>query len=73
MVEDGLKKRLVATDGFPFTQLLAEFRHRLPQPLKEVLWTRPDFEGLVVGDTCCVGIDARQWKQNTELGDLKLQ
>lgn len=61
MVEDGLKKRLVATDGFPFTQLLGEFRQRLPQPLKKVLWARPDFEGLVVGDICCVD---RQWIQN---------
>ncbi|XP_050687689.1 flap endonuclease GEN homolog 1-like isoform X2 [Eriocheir sinensis] len=47
ILEDGLKKRLVATNGFPFTQLLAEFRRRLPQPLKKVLWARPDFKGLM--------------------------
>lgn len=52
MLEDGLKKRLMVTSGFPFTQLLAEFRRRLPQPLKKVLWSRPDFEGLMVGGVC---------------------
>lgn len=47
-MEEGLKKRLAATEGFPFTELLSEFKNKLPQPLKKVKWSQPDFEGLVV-------------------------
>lgn len=48
VLEEGLKKRLVSTEGFPFTELLSEFKNKLPQPLKRVKWSQPDFEGLVV-------------------------
>uniref|UniRef100_A0A0P4W2S3 XPG-I domain-containing protein n=2 Tax=Scylla olivacea TaxID=85551 RepID=A0A0P4W2S3_SCYOL len=47
VLEEGLKKRLAATEGFPFTELLSEFKNKLPQPLKKVKWSQPDFEGLV--------------------------
>ncbi|XP_045137721.1 uncharacterized protein LOC123520005 [Portunus trituberculatus] len=47
VLEEGLKKRLVSTQGFPFTELLSEFKNKLPQPLKKVKWSQPDFEGLV--------------------------
>ncbi|XP_047483664.1 uncharacterized protein LOC125035366 [Penaeus chinensis] len=46
-LEVGVRDRVLATDGFPFTDIIQEFQRRLDMPLLKVKWGRPRFSDLV--------------------------
>ncbi|KAG7171319.1 Flap endonuclease GEN 1-like, partial [Homarus americanus] len=40
-LEAGVRERLLATDGFPFTEILQEFQHKLSRPTTKINWAQP--------------------------------
>ncbi|KAK4328548.1 hypothetical protein Pmani_001025 [Petrolisthes manimaculis] len=46
-LECGVRVRLEAEPDFPFTDVIDEFERRLSPPIKQVVWHRPNLEGLM--------------------------
>ncbi|XP_042882677.1 uncharacterized protein LOC122259799 [Penaeus japonicus] len=46
-LEAGVRDRMLATDGFPFTDIIHEFQRRLDPPTLKVKWGQPQFSNLV--------------------------
>nr|XP_027237232.1 uncharacterized protein LOC113828451 [Penaeus vannamei] len=46
-LEAGVRDRMLATDGFPFSDIIQEFRRRLDPPSLKVKWGQPQFSDLV--------------------------
>ncbi|XP_042217807.1 flap endonuclease GEN homolog 1-like [Homarus americanus] len=51
-LEAGVRERLLATDGFPFTEILQEFQHKLSRPTTKINWAQPRYEDLVKWCIC---------------------
>lgn len=46
-LEGGVRKRVLATDGFPFTEIIQEFQQKLKRPASKIQWSQPCYEELV--------------------------
>ena len=47
-LEEGVRERMQAADGYPFSDIIKEFQQKLTRPSVKVKWRRPQFSELVV-------------------------